>query len=152
MNNLSVEELCRDISALSLEQKPLQPSPKKSAKGSASQTLEKADEREPTEQEKAVKRALSATQKRARPVIDQYNCRENQYKFCIPITLQTARELEQDFIKEKALRLAIKQAKKKEVSVTNGKNLSDQLTKIAEKKFGADSRHNGKFVELALKM
>jgi len=49
MNNLSVEELCRDISALSLEQKPLQPSPKKSAKGSSRETIDKKDEREPTE-------------------------------------------------------------------------------------------------------
>jgi hypothetical protein len=46
----------------------------------------------------------------------------------------------------------VKNANKKESTVTNGKSLSDQITKIAEKKFGKDSRHNGKFVELAMKM
>jgi hypothetical protein len=60
-----------------------------------------------------------------RPVTDQYNCRENQNKFCIPITLQTARELEQEFNKEKARKIALKNAKKKQKVVSNGKSLSD---------------------------
>ena len=32
---------------------------------------------EETQQQKAVKRAMSATQKRYRPVTDQYNCLKN---------------------------------------------------------------------------
>jgi hypothetical protein len=81
--NLSVEELCRDISALSLEQK-VATTTKKQAKQN---DIDKAADAKATDMEKAVKRAMSATQKRARPVLEQYNCRENQHKFCIPITL-----------------------------------------------------------------
>ncbi len=81
--NLSVEELCRDISALSLEQK-MSTTTKKQAKQN---DIDKAIDAKATDMEKAVKRAMSATQKRARPVLEQYNCRENQHKFCIPITL-----------------------------------------------------------------
>lgn len=47
--NLSVEELCRDISALSLEQKP-QSSPKKSAKGATSEDQGETGDKEQTEQ------------------------------------------------------------------------------------------------------
>jgi len=38
------------------------------------------------------------------------------------------------------------------MQTSNGKSLSDQISKIAEKKFGKESRHSGKFVELAMKM
>ena len=50
--------------------------------------------------------------------------------------------------------IALKQAaKKKSVKdVATGKSISSQLNAIAAKKFGNDSRNNGKFVELALKM
>ena len=81
--NLSVEELCRDISALSLEQKV----PTTTKKQAKQNEVEKAADVKVTDQEKAIKRAMSATQKRIRPVQEQYNCRENQNKFCIPITL-----------------------------------------------------------------
>ena len=50
--------------------------------------------------------------------------------------------------------IAIKQASKKKnvKDAVTGKSISGQLNAIAAKKFGNDSRNNGKFVELALKM
>ena len=41
---------------------------------------------------------MSATVKRQiRPVLELFNCKENRNKFCIPLTLATARDLEGTF-------------------------------------------------------
>ena len=56
-------------------------------------------------------RAKSAKPK-PRPVNEQFCSKVNQYKFSIPITLNTARNIETTFTKESIRKLLIKQEKK----------------------------------------
>ena len=95
----SVQDFCADISELSFEIKqdniripivtttPLTPQRKKKDSKST--------------------RAKSAKPK-PRPVNEQFCSKVNQYKFSIPITLNTARNIETTFTKERIRKLIIK--------------------------------------------
>jgi hypothetical protein len=103
---------------------------------------------------KPLKRSSSAVFKQNRSVIESYNSKANQNKFCIPVTLQTALLFEKSFERDKANKksiLVIKRgSNKKKISL--GQDDASKINKVVLKQYGENSRHSSKFIELATKL
>lgn len=137
----TVEDLVRDISALDLEKDKFADDPHQ-------QSQSHHNESQQSGQSRAMQRAQSAATKRKnRPVLETYNSRQNQNKFCIPIGLDSATNLDETFARERRMKAAIKAQKARHQTV--GKKITDQLNACARRKWGTDTRFQGKFVDLA---
>jgi hypothetical protein len=97
--------------------------------------------------------------KKLKTVDEQFNSQSNLNKFCLPVTITTARQLEQAFDKERLKKdlVAQAQASKKPPGKTSkqastNKQQHDKLKQVANDKYGTDERFKGKFVEMAMKL
>lgn len=79
-----------------------------------------------------------------------YNCRANLNKFCRPVGYESAVNLENIFNVEKVKKAMEKAKKAKNPPV--GAKMSETLAKCAKRKWGADTRFQTRFIELAMKV
>jgi len=93
----TVQELVKDISAIDLERDRAAIN-NLHEQSTADIQEDCPPERSTQDQGKAIERAQTATDKRKRrPVLETYNCHDNKNKFCIPIGIESATNLELGF-------------------------------------------------------
>lgn len=113
----TVEDLVRDISALDIEKD-------KYAEEIHQQSQSNHNESQQSGMSKAINRAQSAlTKRKNRPVLETYNCRQNLNKFCIPIGLDSAMNLDENFARERRVKAALKASKARQQTV--GKKITE---------------------------
>lgn len=120
--NKSVEELCREISSLTFSTE--------SEIGDVNDYQDLKTINSIKSKKSKHTRTLSACTAPAitRPVVQQFNSRKNSGKFSIPLTITTARVIEESFIKEKVHKEMVKLDKVKNQKATlKGKDLIDKL-------------------------
>jgi hypothetical protein len=137
--NRSVEDLCREISALSLE-------------GDAASTKSIKIETPRSNCRKKGQISTPVQKVKQRTVTEQFASKAHQSKFSVPISLTTALMIENGFQRDKMRKILGKQDKKtKKASDTMqaGKANLEKVTKLSMKK---EERNRQKFVELAMKL
>ena len=70
----------------------------------------------------------------------------------MPLSLPSARELEDIVKKEKEQQQELRQKKKKQKQQLNSKQMHKMMQDAAKKRFPNDPRQHGKFTEIAMRM
>ena len=56
---------------------------------------------------------IESLKKSNKPIVSNFNCRENKYKFCLPLGQPSARELEDSFEQQRLARVARQKSRDK---------------------------------------
>ena len=80
-----------------------------------------------------------------------FTAKENKAKFCMPLGMNSARDLEVILKKDHDQKMEQKR-KKKMKSQLNSKEMHKMFINCAKKRFPTDPRQHGKFTEIAQRM
>lgn len=98
------------------------------------------------------KRNRSVNRAHMRPVNDIFSDTKNRAKFCMPLTLPSAREIEVILNKQKTLKEEQKKKRKAQKPQLNSKQMTKLFQECSKRRFPTDPRQHGKFVEIAQRM
>ena len=87
-----------------------------------------------------------------KPVEQTYNCRNNKAKFCLPITINSARTLEREMEKVRKEHQEMIMQNLPKTKSKASKDWHNLLVACGKRRFPMDSRNANKFVEVAARM